>query len=85
MEIEVSVTGAYRPEQGPSYSSGGEPAEYPEIEYEVPTACTHEPDAEYEFAPGPYTDAEVQSLIKAIDAAIQAMNDNYDGPDEDFR
>jgi hypothetical protein len=33
--IEVSVTGGYIPEQGPSYASGGEPAEYPDVEWLV--------------------------------------------------
>lgn len=87
--VELCVNGGYRPARGPSYSSGGEPAEHLEIDFAVPTACTHTPDAETEFTPGPYTDEEKKALETAIETAAlvavesAAFDPVWDGPEDD--
>lgn len=80
IEVTVEVTGSYVPARGPSYSSGGEPAEYPETDFAVP---------EGHIGCGPFTHEEMMGLSEtiedsALDAHQKAQYDPaWDGPEND--
>jgi hypothetical protein len=79
--FDAVMTSPYRPEQGPSYASGGQPAEGPEYDL---TFSSADLDGEPSDAPGPLTAIETAQLQTWFDerkqqaAAFECANDNFD-------
>lgn len=77
--FDAVMTSPYRPEQGPSYASGGQPAEGPEYDLTFSEAAL---DGEPSDAPGPLTVIETAQLRTWFDAhereAFECANDNFD-------
>jgi len=79
VEVEMECTYRGRPATGPSYASGGEPAEAPEFEYASHSAMIGD-------APTTLTDEELTKAIElAYDKAAEEgpPEPDYDEPDYD--
>lgn len=77
-EIEIDVEGTYYhgcPAKGPSYSSGGEPEEHPEVE--ITSAFYKKEEIEL-------TEAEIEEIEEKILNDPPCDMDDYDDTDRDF-